>query len=348
MRGGRPVRMAGERPHEAHDGGMLSSVHTVRASPIALYTPADIPHPERALRARTVTRVRPGVYADRAEWEALAAWDRYLARVHAVALVHPEAIFSHESACALWGLPVFSDPVVVHVLVRSNGNARLLSGIRTHTSVGDRTIAEAGGVLLASVADSVVDVARHRHAAIGLSVADAALRADPLLCAEQLLDVNELRASKRGRALARWPIAHSTPIAESAFESVSRGVVGWLGFPPPDLQVEFRSVGGQSDRGDYLWRPESLVGEADGDAKFDGRYGEATALLAAQRARDARLRTHVRTVVHWGWSDISSVGTPLRGILLGAGLRPVEREDTAQLATLRRALASRPSPPTTR
>ncbi len=59
-------------------------------------------------------RVRAGVYAPRAEWDRLKPWERYLARVHAYALVNPDAVFSHESAAALLGLPLFGEPRDIH------------------------------------------------------------------------------------------------------------------------------------------------------------------------------------------------------------------------------------------
>ena len=59
---------------------------------------------------RRLVRVRHGVYADRLRWDALEPWERYLARVHAVAVVSPHTVFALESAAALWGMPVFGEP----------------------------------------------------------------------------------------------------------------------------------------------------------------------------------------------------------------------------------------------
>ena len=318
----------------------------VMTAPVPLLRRSDVPHPERAVARGDLVKVRRGVYAPAALWRDLAPWERYLARVHAVALGHPDTVFSHDSAAALLGLPVFGDPQTVHVLADPTGAARLDAGIRVHTHSADRTIVEVGGMLMTGILDTAVDLARLRHRAIGLAMADAALRADPGASAELALVLNESRASKRGRAIARWALSRATPLAESPLESISRASVEWLGFPPPSLQVPFRS-GGMVDRSDMVWQEIGLAGECDGDLKYDGRYGSPAAVLARQSERDTRLRHHLRAVTHWGWRE-ATTAAPLRGILAGAGLPIVAAEDTAALVSLRRALAPPPTPPSSR
>jgi hypothetical protein len=321
--------------------GMPTAVTSITPSPVALLRFADVTHPERAVRRRELVRVRAGVYAPWEQWRALPPWDRYLARVHAVATVRPDAVFSHESAAALLGLPIFGDPVVVHVLAPPGTTARLVGGVRVHNWIGDRYVIEVGGVVLTTAADTAVDLARSRHAAMGLAVADGALRLDSALSSDDLVAVNEARASKRGRALARWPLHSASALAATAGESVSRAVIEWLGFPPPILQLTFRSRTGEEDRPDFVWPEFGLAGEADGDLKYDGRYGSPITLLRRQSERDARLRVHLTSVAHWGWREATMVD-PLRSLLLGHGMRPVAPEVSAHLFSLRRALASAP------
>ncbi len=312
----------------------------IAPSPVPLLRYTEVPHPERAVARGDLIRVRQGVYAAAVLWKALAPWERYLARVHAVAAVYPDAIFCLESAAALLGMPIFGDPVTVHVLVPASGASRLVSGVRTHTTIGERGIVEAGGLAMTTFAETAVDLSRGRHNAVGLSAADAALRADPSLTAHILVALNEGRASSRGRDIARWPLTRASALAETALETVSRSVIEWLGFAAPELQVTFRSASGEDDRSDFIWMTEGVGGEADGDLKYDGRYGDPRMILRNQSERDTRLREHLRTITHWGWRDATTVD-PLRGILLGAGLRPVAREDSARLHSLRRQLAPR-------
>ncbi|WP_426320252.1 hypothetical protein [Microbacterium sp. E-13] len=94
------------------------------------------------------------------------------------------------------------------------------------------------------------------------------------------------------------------------------------------------------DRPDFVWDDASVAGEADGDLKFDGRFGDAALLLNKQRTRDARLREQVRTIVHWGWQDVTAF-TPLQTLLLGAGLRPTRPQNSAALLSMRQRLAAR-------
>lgn len=322
-----------------HDDRMpLLTLDTkLRPCPIPLLHADDVPHPERALARGDLVRVRAGVYAPRDLWHALPPWERYLVRVHAVVLRHPGVVLCHESAVCVDGGPVFGDPLVVHVLSTSVTASRLVSGIRTHTTTDDRQLIEIDGVAMTAPAETAVDLARARHPAIGLSVADAMLRQHPELSRDGLEALNESRSSRRGRKIARWPLSRATALAETALESVSRAAIEWLGYPAPELQVTFASAG-EEDRSDFLWREASLAGEADGDLKFDGRFGDPRVILRRQRDRDARLRGHVRAVAHWGWSEATAFA-PLRDILHGIGLRTTGPENAAALLSLRRSLA---------
>lgn len=319
----------------------LSLAASIVPCPIGLVRRSDVSHPERGVAAGQLVRVRAGVFADAQMWQTLAPWERFLARVHAVASVAPDAVFCLEAACALLGLPIFGDPVVVHVLATGTGTARLRGGIRLHTGTHDRDLVEHGGLLMTSLAETAVDIARTRHNAVGLAVADAALRLDPTLTADDLAARNEARASSRGRAIARWPLARATGVPESVLESVSLATIEWLGFPAPDLQVTF-TTGTFRDRLDFGWHRHRAGLEADGDIKYDGRFGTAAEVLHRQRVRDARLRQHLNALSHVGWYEVTTVD-PLRSTLRGMRLVATDPEHSAQLFSLRRALS--PLPP---
>ncbi|TQJ31733.1 hypothetical protein [Microbacterium sp. SLBN-146] len=318
----------------------MATIPTLARAPLALHHAAGLSHPVRGVARGELIRVREGIYADATEWSALRGWERYLARVHAVAMQRPDAVFCLESACALLGLPVFRDPTTVHVLGGPNSTARDVAGVRMHSGSGDRHLIELETVGVTSPADTAVDVARHRHPAVALAVADAALRTDPSLTAGLLAGVNELRVSSRGRDRARDPLSSADGSAESPLESVSRIAIRWLGFPAPELQKEFSRGPEADDRGDFWWPDWSLLGEADGDIKYDGSFGDPARALRARRERDIRLETHVRAVTHWGWLEATTFA-PLRNRLLAHGLPLVSREDTAALLSMRRLLGPR-------
>jgi hypothetical protein len=84
-------------------------------SPVALRLAGRTPAGKPLHRDTSLTRVHSRVYAKKAEWDALAPWDRYLARVHAVRLIRPGSVFCLESSAALLGLPIFGEPRYVHL-----------------------------------------------------------------------------------------------------------------------------------------------------------------------------------------------------------------------------------------
>jgi hypothetical protein len=310
--------------------------------PLELIPARRLGSSSRSVRNGEVVAVTRGVYVAAPAWRDLQPWTRYLVRVHAAASQHPEAVFCLESAAVLRGEPIFGDPAVVHVLGGADGTSRVSGGVLVHTTRDARAIEEDAGVRMVGRVDTAVDLARSRHNAVGLTAADAALRADPSLTVEQLVATNEARASSRGRRHARWPLHRASALPESALESVDRAVIEWLGFPEPELQVwirgDGRTDGDRDDRVDKWWPAFAVAGEGDGDLKYDGRYGDARDALERRHSRDARLfRRGVRAVPHWGWAE--AIGAyPLRAILRSAGLPIIAPEDTTQLFSLRRAL----------
>ncbi|WP_156378779.1 hypothetical protein [Microbacterium sp. Root61] len=284
-------------------------------------------------------RVRRGVLAPAQQWAKLKPWERYVARIHAVVLLRPGVVMCGESAAVVLGLPIFGEPADVHVLDTPTATARLHGGIRVHTTHADRAIVQVGGILATSMIDTVIDVARSRHGAVGLAVADAALRADPDLSVETFVAANESRASIRGRRVARWALHRATALAETPLESVSRAAIEWLGFEDPTLQVAFRT-GGALDRSDMWWEKARVIGEADGDIKYDGSLQPSAEAIRKEKDRDRRLRHHASGIGHWGWSDVARVA-PLRDALHHAGLRPVAPETSRELLSLSTLLGRR-------
>lgn len=308
-------------------------------SPIPLIRSAAIAHADREVADGRLVRVRRGVLTPASAWSALPPWEKYRARVHATAMTHPDAVFCLESAAALLGAPIFGHPRDVHVLDLPNANARLSGGLRHHTTAQDRNIVRIGGLLVTSLIDTTVDIARSRHPAVALSVADATLRLDPTASVEVLVATNESRLSKRGRRLARWPLHRASPSAETTLESISRGVIEWLGFDEPVLQREFRT-GDFLDRSDMWWEHARVIGEADGELKYDGRLQPGAEAIRKEKERDRRLLCHASRIVHWGWSDAIRVD-PLRSILRRAGLPQRRPESSQELHSLTALLDAR-------
>jgi hypothetical protein len=306
----------------------------IRASPLPLIRRADAPATvDRDARAGRLRRVGVGVYAPVERWRALAPWDRYLARVHAVALMRPDAVFGWESSAALWGMPLIGEPAEVHLLAAEAGLSRRLGEVRTHAAADERDVRAQGGLRLLSPAETAVDLARARHPALALAAADAALRLDGG-DAGALLDRNEHRAASRGRRAARWALARATPLGETALESISRALVEWLGFPAPVLQQEFAGPDGEVFRTDMFWPDHGVIGEADGRVKYDGTHGDGLGALIAEKRREDILRRRARGFARWMWRDIDAE-PGLRGVLRAAGLREVRQARLAPIESLR-------------
>ncbi|RLK49066.1 type IV toxin-antitoxin system AbiEi family antitoxin domain-containing protein [Microbacterium telephonicum] len=317
---------------------MTDPEQTIRPCPIALLRTDELAHPERAVARGDVQRVRRGIYVPVDAWRDLAPWDRYLARVHAVAGSYPDAVFSHESAAVLLGLGVIGDPGAVHILVESASASRMYAGVRAHARSDPSTPLDVGGLLVTSPGETAVTLARHRHNALGRAMADAALRLDRTLDLASMVHDNETRASSRGRRHARWPLTVADARPESMLESLNLALIEWLGYPDPDLQVRFSHPDGTADRGDFWWDSAGLLGEVDGELKYDGTFGDPVAALRARRRRDARLiGPHVRSIAHWGWAETADVES-VRALLSGHGLRPFLPENALQLHSFARLL----------
>lgn len=314
---------------------MLTTVTpNVLPSPVALLQRQGNAHLDRDVRNGALSRVIRGVYAPTPQWTALEPWERYLARVHAVALGEPDAVFSHESAAALQGLPIFGEPPDVHITRGRGATARCQSNIRIHVVTRWPDVTSCHGVLATAPLDTTVDLARTRHQAVGYAVACATLRAGYTTTAG-LFENNEQRTSSRGRAHARWALRRSTSTPESTLECVSLAAIEWLGFAPPILQHDVLTRDGWR-RPDFLWPDDRVAGEADGDLKYADASGVSR--LRKQRDRDAALQSAgIRAVAHWAWTDVARVD-PLRAALRSAGLSPVGPEHPVSLATLAAAL----------
>ncbi|WP_322411895.1 hypothetical protein [Microbacterium invictum] len=305
----------------------------IHPSPIILLTSRDA----EAISRRpsddpSLVRVRHGVYAGLAEWQALAPWNRYLARVHAAAMSLGDVVFSHESAAALLGLPVFGEPAHIHLLDET-GHTRRFGDVIVHSATGHRDIEGSAGLSMTSLADTTVDLARLLPPAYGLAVADAALRR--LESEGRVLAVDEIAARQRttrGARRLQWVAENATPVAESPGESVSRAVIGWLGFEAPELQVTF-AVEGFVDRCDFFWRHQNVAGESDGYGKYPADPALARAALLLEKKREDRLRRRLDDLARWDWDDAHLV-EPLDQKLHAAGLRPVTRRNEAALATM--------------
>jgi hypothetical protein len=311
-------------------------------SPVALLLAGRTPAGKPLHRNTSLTRVHSRVYAKKEEWDALAPWDRYLARVHAVRLIRPGSVFCLESSAALLGLPIFGEPRYVHVFNEwPDAHSTSSAGLAFHTFIDERAITVKDEGAVVDVADTVLDLCRVLPPAFALAVMDAALRsAAPGVTRSALLERARGQTWKRGIRRLEWVLAEANPVAESVAESVGRAVIGWLGYPRPDLQTEFRYEGA-IDRVDFYWRAQRVIGESDGYAKYrTGDIERSESRLVSEKQREDRLRRHEAGFVRWSFSD-DVHPERLDRKLRCAGLQPIRPQDTGMLTTLRRNPRSR-------
>ena len=116
-----------------------------------------------------------------------------------------------------------------------------------------------------------------------------------------------------------------------------------LGYAEPELQTRF-SADGTEDRADFWWADASAVGEADGDLKYDGRFGDPLEQLRRRRERDARLRRRgIRHILHWAWPDVADPDR-LERMLATARIPRVAPPDYHRLYAARSTLGSAARP----
>jgi hypothetical protein len=313
-------------------------------SPVPLVLARDHFQGQPPHRDPFLVRIHPGVYAPRSVWAKLHPWERYLARVHAVRLTWTEPTFLLESAAVLQGLPLFGEPLHVHVLGGTNGltaaHSTSKGAVRIHHLRDPRPTVTADGCSIIDVAHTVIDLARALPPAFAVAVADAGLRRLEAT-ADELAARAHAQSVRRGRRRLDDVLGWVDPLAESAGESVSRVVIAWLGFPAPESQVWFHSEGFR-DRSDFFWRKARIIGESDGYGKYDAtNVAAAKAHFIEEKKREDRLRRQVDGFARWEMSDaLSPRRLDLK--LRSAGLLAERRPNETMLMTLRSNPRSHP------
>ena len=307
-------------------GGMTDAL-------IPLFRSRDQSHQTRIRESEELVQIRRGVYARRDQWDELDPWDRYRHRVLAFSSLSPDAVFSHESAAILHGLPLFGEPKDIHLYARDRGSSSRTGDVMTHASASQRSLTRIGTLTATSLIDTAVDLGRVLPPASALAVWDAVARRG--VTTDELREAWVGQASSRGTRTLLWLGSEADGRAESPGESVSRAAIAWLGFPRPVVQM---SVG--SDRPDFAWPEYRVLGEFDGFTKYSWEGRDPREALRAEKMREDRLRRESSGFARWTLADVFHPER-LRDILRAAGLREVEPPDALMLSTLERTLSHR-------
>ncbi len=304
----------------------------------ALYRRSDLdaiipsgPALRRAIRRGDLIRVRHGVYAQANEWNLLDADARYRAFIHAAALeLSPSTVFSHESAAAIWGLPIVgARPSAVHTLVPRAGGGRSDEGVRRHAlgaDVAGTTVHQQ--LSLTTIERTVIDLAASASLFSAIAAADRAIHVarfnpNPLTTREKLVVEWERLLPFYGSARALKILNFADERSGSTSESTSRTTIALLGFPRPILQREYRIASGLVPV-DFYFEEVDAIGECDGEDKYTnpllrgGRTVEEVVLL--EKHRENELRRQARGFARWNSREAMSPRL-LRPKLLELGLR---------------------------
>lgn len=258
-----------------------------------------------AVEAGRLHRLRRGAYVAADVWKAASREEKAALEIHAyAATARKRAVFSHQSAAVIHGLPLLRVPQSeVHVIGRSPSGGRRSDGVRRHKwSLGLPT-QERDGLLVTTVPRTVLDLSAALPFRPAIVVVDAALRAgedrDALI---RLAERSEHRAVRR----VETALAFGSPLAESPGESVSRALFSQHGLPAPVLQQEFRDSEGFIGRVDFWWPHHGVIGEFDGHVKYGNRFpGSPEERLWQEKLREDRLRRLADAVVRWVWEDFA-------------------------------------------
>jgi hypothetical protein len=185
----------------------------------------------RSALSGEAVRVARGVYAAASDWRDLDPRERYLLRIRAYADApgrHP--VLSHASAAALHGLPIIGDwPELPHRTAGVASGGRSSAHVVRHSApLPEADVVEVQGLLVTSIARTVLDLAVASTLVSAVATLDRAFYVDPrgrgptLLRRDELLDCYARRMPFRGHVRARAVIEFGETGAQTPIESLSR------------------------------------------------------------------------------------------------------------------------------
>lgn len=262
----------------------------------------------RMTRRGELTRLRRGAYTHEPGTELSAAY-QHLRLVRATALqLLDGSVVSHGSAAVLHGLPVWATAIEkVHVTCHRSGQGKRRSVVHVHgAALPPEDLAVVDGIVVTSLARTVLDLARTLPMEQAVAAGDAALRLG-LHPAELGLGLLRMECWPGVRA-ARRAVDFLDARSESVGESVSRVRMHQDGVPAPDLQHEILGPHGEViARVDFYWHEQRVAGEFDGKFKY-GRLlkpGQpAEEAVFDEKVREDRIRDEDHGVVRWIWRDV--------------------------------------------
>jgi Protein of unknown function (DUF559) len=256
----------------------------------------DPGHLDGRLRAGRLHRVHQGVYA---VGHPLLTVDGH--RMAAVLACGPEAVLSHRSAGAHWGIHADSRNAIDVTAPGRRGRVAAEIAAHRHGSLVSADRAVERGVPCTSVARTLLDLA----GVVGPEQLRHAITEAEVLRLFDLGAVREVIGRGRGRrgvARLRLAIASHDPREERARQGLERRFLDLCrrsGLPAPEVNGLLMLSGGPVQP-DFLWRDARLIVETDGRAThFTIRAFEQ------DRRRDQRLKLAGWDVIRCTWTQVT-------------------------------------------
>ena len=208
-------------------------------------------------------------------------------RAVGLALVAPHAVVSHESAAALWGVPLDGQQTL-HVTVPTGTSKPQIRGVRAHEArLGEGDVQTCQGLRATSPGRTAADLVRARSLVEAVVVADAITHTWPRVVADLAEQAARCRPRDRGAAVLRETVRHVEMLTESPMESRLRMALVLGGLPRPVAQHRVYAGGQFVARLDLAY-PDRRLG-----IEYDGRDAHPLGL--------ARDRRRARALAAAGW-----------------------------------------------
>lgn len=288
--------------------------------------PAERRAAERAAKAGTLQRIRPGVLVAANATQGFRPSDHHLLLIRAaLTRIHSGRAISHVSAGILHGLPlVGAQPPKVHLADPGTTHTVVTAWFVRHGAAERPPPVQESpfGVPVTSVARAVVDSAATLPLHEALPGVDHALRSRSTTADELEFEARRLN---KGRSKADLAVRLGSAGSESPAESVCRARFHVLGLRGYEQQHAFDRPGERRTFVDFWFPEHGVVVEVDGRTKY-----EDPAMLAGQTTAQAhweekqredfiRSFREVRGFVRLTWRDLMDTER-LRVKLARAGL----------------------------
>lgn len=278
----------------------------------------------RMLELGEAVPIAQGVYMRAGAWQSLFPGEKLLAKTlgHAKLNASRGWVFTHESAAAIWNLPLWNlRSLRVHIATSEHSPTRSSAPVMRHLcTLGNDEVIEQSGLRFTSLTRTVVDLALRAPQELAIGVADAGLRllhpgsrGESSAAAEDWKHEQSemlMLTSRPGVRNARTVIAMADPRADSVLESVSRLQLERLGVAY-EMQVAVETQRGGTYWIDFEFLEQDVFGEVDGNVKYFDRdmrgHVSAEEVLRAEKTREDDIRGLTgKRIVRWQAEHLTS------------------------------------------